>query len=599
MEKFDDVMDQFHYEMYIAEKEMLDKLSNAKSIINNAVLTEEAVEVIQESLKDSLMNYIHKVVGGTQNAWNNFKTTIIDKGINKYYNENANYFKSNFVMKPPQGFSLPNLKEYETFISNTIIQPYTPSMDSDLNDVNEFLAKQIPEYSADIKKGTKLKDIADKKLFTPAKGTENIGTNYMSEVTRFAAVDYKKVSEKLSTNLKNLNSSTKSMESLLKMVTPANSSTTSAGESSVYNLDDTMSHYFTEEEALQEKYFKTVSDVVWVNADKYKKGEINLCFVTGLSGSGKTVISKMISDEKEMEHCSLDALILNKERFTMDEIKKSGGELLYSFFKGEGKKYFFTTEEYEKDPNNKAYYSGNDYMRDITNDFVDYAIKYANSHKNKRFIVEGVWLYLYIEPQKLKDYAVYIKGTSALKSAKQGYKRDIEWDKADGENPNLIQRAKMMKQYITQSFRDERLVEKYRRYFDNISDDTIKMDESTILEAEENNSNNNSQQQSKPTTPTTNDNEKKGFTSADQSGNSGADDKQKNLDKVAKVYFKACTTVIPEQLSVTNKMVSSCFKMMHEYVALQKKNNSEESNKHQQEQKNNKENNNGQSQVKI
>jgi ribosomal protein S18 acetylase RimI-like enzyme len=57
-------------------------------------------------------------------------------------------------------------------------------------------------------------------------------------------------------------------------------------------------------------------------------------------------------------------------------------------------------------------------------------MKYANSHKNKRFVIEGIWIYCgsdldhYFSPKDFKDYAFYIKGTSALISHIRMAKRD-------------------------------------------------------------------------------------------------------------------------------------------------------------------------------
>lgn len=240
MEQIDDILDNFYYEMYIAEKEMLDEVGSRLEILDNVSLSESAIEVLQEGVKENLMKYIHKIVAGTQNAWNNFKSTIADKGIGKFYNENAEYFKKGFVMKPPAGYSIPNIKEYEKFISNTTIDPYTDALNPYLDNEKNFLSRQLSAYSAELK-DKKLREIAEKRLFTIAKGTENIGDNQMNEITRFAVVEYKKVSDKLSTNLKNLNVSTRTMEGLMRSISTAEPAKTES------TIENTMEYYFTEE----------------------------------------------------------------------------------------------------------------------------------------------------------------------------------------------------------------------------------------------------------------------------------------------------------------------------------------------------------------
>lgn len=242
MELIDDILDEFYYEMYIAERDMLDKISSSRALISNGILSEEAIISIQEGVKDSVMNYIHKIISGTQNAWNNFKSSIADKAIGKFYDDNKEYFKSDFVMKPPKGFSMPNVKEFETFMSNTTIPPYSQSMNSYLDNEQNFLKKYIPTYSSELSTGKSLKEIGEKKLFTEAQGTENIGSNSMDTIVKFAAIEYKKTSEKLSTNLKNLNSSTRTMESLLKSTSSTNESVINS-----YGLNETINTYFTED----------------------------------------------------------------------------------------------------------------------------------------------------------------------------------------------------------------------------------------------------------------------------------------------------------------------------------------------------------------
>jgi len=68
-------------------------------------------------------------------------------------------------------------------------------------------------------------------------------------------------------------------------------------------------------------------------------------------------------------------------------------------------------------------------------DFVDFAMKYAKQHRKKKFIIDGIWSYLYFDdPSKFEDYAVFIKGTSFLKSKNRVMKREMQRDKDDVQN---------------------------------------------------------------------------------------------------------------------------------------------------------------------
>ena len=201
-----------------------------------------------------------------------------------------------------------------------------------------------------------------------------------------------------------------------------------------------------------EKYLFNEPDIYY-NKDKFDSGEINLCFITGQSGSGKSTMANNMENNK-IEKYELDDVIWNKERFTMENFKEYG-DLIYTFFNTVGKKYYFSPE----DVNNGTveHYKGI-YERDVVIDFVKYAINFARQHKNKKYIIEGVWLYMFIHPSLIKDYAVYIKGTSSLISAIRAIKRDYKSDQVK----NKIKSAKCT---LSLNMVSEKYVQKYRDYF--------------------------------------------------------------------------------------------------------------------------------------
>ena len=202
---------------------------------------------------------------------------------------------------------------------------------------------------------------------------------------------------------------------------------------------------------------------IYYNKDKFDSGEINLCFITGLSGSGKSTMGRGM---KDAEHYELDDVVANKLHFTMNQMKEYG-DLIYSFFNGPGKKYWYTKEDVEN--GTAKLYTGN-YEKDIINDFIDYSISYAKSHKGK-YVLDGIWLYMYVSPEKLKDYAVCIKGTSALISNIRAAKRD-----AKSEEKRKIDYAKHFIRRVTNptSFIDEKDVQKYRDYFSKLMKKDVK-----------------------------------------------------------------------------------------------------------------------------
>lgn len=226
-------------------------------------------------------------------------------------------------------------------------------------------------------------------------------------------------------------------------------------ETRYYNSDTIIS----EENIMNENKIFNQKDLYY-NKEKFDNGEINLCFITGFSGSGKSTMGKSMSGDK-VEHYELDDVIWNKEKFSMENFKEYG-DLIYSFFAEEGSKYYYTADDIKQ---GKAKSIGDNYEENLINDFINYSIKYAKSHKDTKFILEGVWLYLFITPTKIADYAVYIKGTSALVSAYRGYKRNVKNDKANGDKVGFKSKIHMMKSQYNSTFKDNSKLKSFRNFF--------------------------------------------------------------------------------------------------------------------------------------
>ena len=157
---------------------------------------------------------------------------------------------------------------------------------------------------------------------------------------------------------------------------------------------------------LLEEYSESKKDVFY-NKDKWESGEINLCFITGLSGSGKTTLAYKLGGEVY----ELDDILQNHAY--SDNNLKEYGDMIYSFFRGPGKKYRTTEQVYDES-----------FEKSSIAAFINYAKSYASSHRNKKFILEGVELYWFYQPQDFRNYAVCIKGTSTLKSMHRSAWRD-------------------------------------------------------------------------------------------------------------------------------------------------------------------------------
>ena len=208
---------------------------------------------------------------------------------------------------------------------------------------------------------------------------------------------------------------------------------------------------------LNERYILNVKDLYY-NKDKFDSGKTNICFITGHSGSGKTTISTNMGTENVY---SLDDVITNKNNFTMGELKEYGN-LIYSFFNGIGKKYYLNNEERKE-----QYKSPFKYYKELLVQFVSYSMSYAKTHKNDKFVIEGIQLYCYFKPEFFKDCAFYIKGTSALISTIRACKRNNNDKNLKDKFEDII---KGRKRYI-EFFLDEKYIKEFVDYFSKLESD--------------------------------------------------------------------------------------------------------------------------------
>lgn len=210
--------------------------------------------------------------------------------------------------------------------------------------------------------------------------------------------------------------------------------------------------YTDDQEVVAESVILNHQDI-YHNKDKFDSGEINLCFITGHSGSGKSTMGRDMQ-KSGIEHYELDDLQLIADHFSMDNLKEYG-DLIYSYFKGPGKKFYVGKEWMTEQKPSPAEYEDKLYP-----EFVHYAMNYAKSHKDRKFVLEGVWLFntKWFKPSEFKDYAFYIKGTSMFVSKFRADKRDASNDKDSSFAKRM---TKDWKFYII----DEKNLQTFIKYF--------------------------------------------------------------------------------------------------------------------------------------
>lgn len=145
-------------------------------------------------------------------------------------------------------------------------------------------------------------------------------------------------------------------------------------------VNDNMEH-LTEGVLFSEK------DTIY-NLDKFVSGEVPILFITGMSGSGKSVLGKRFAKEYDAEYIEMD--MMNAK------FKKIYGE---KFSRKRNLEFYL-----------KIYL---EYFKDLV------------VNKNKRLVVEGVQICSF-PLEFLSQFAIYILGTSYTKSTFRAIKRQLE-----------------------------------------------------------------------------------------------------------------------------------------------------------------------------
>lgn len=179
---------------------------------------------------------------------------------------------------------------------------------------------------------------------------------------------------------------------------------------------------------------------IYYNKEKFDSGEINLCFITGYSMSGYKAIDTETLD-KNIEYCNLYD-ICHVWRYIYGG-KLKAGKMTTSFFKGPGKKYFYADKQKWED-NHSTEETRNIYCDSLIKDFIEYAFKFAERHTIGKYIIEGDQIVRLFKPEEFKNYAIYIKGTSAFT-----------------DNLNISN----LKKVFSPSIKTERFLKRYRKYF--------------------------------------------------------------------------------------------------------------------------------------
>lgn len=151
--------------------------------------------------------------------------------------------------------------------------------------------------------------------------------------------------------------------------------------------------------------------------DDFDSGRCNVLLVTGLSGSGKSTIGKSYMEkDPKVEWVELDWFEKNYG-MTDDQLKQCS-EPLWNYLTKDPTGIAFRKQSLS---DNKP--SGEELVQSIRL-FGNWLLKYCSTHKDKKWVIEGVQIYSCFDFNLVKKYPIIIVGTSMTKSIVRRLRRD-------------------------------------------------------------------------------------------------------------------------------------------------------------------------------
>jgi len=208
-------------------------------------------------------------------------------------------------------------------------------------------------------------------------------------------------------------------------------------------------YYIIRKDILKEEYLTESilfnKEDITINFDRWRKGtNNNILFVTGLSGSGKTTLSREFKEKYNACVLEIDGInhgydsskkgILNKIKEKLPEYKSA----VESKWKDKSKEQII-----EKDGKIKL-------LSLVTR----YAIEIMHEDKETLYILDGIQIFKWLNPEYFKDKPVIIKGTSMLKSFMRRYTQ-----KKDPGDPYEIK----LFEYLSWFIKGEKELNKFKK----------------------------------------------------------------------------------------------------------------------------------------
>lgn len=208
-----------------------------------------------------------------------------------------------------------------------------------------------------------------------------------------------------------------------------------------------------------EESYMIGNDDYMQNLDKWKPGKNNILYVTGLSGSGKSTLAEEYEKKYNAHMFELDGIQHNYD---------SSGKGILEKVKKKFPQYNTALNTWLKNNNGEI----NNEQYKLLKNISDYVISLCKEDSQILYIIEGVQLFQWYDPETFNSKPIIIKGTSMMTSAIRGLLRDHK-------NNNSSIDLKMLARSFPKRFKwlneDEKKLGKFKRGLESVISDEYRL----------------------------------------------------------------------------------------------------------------------------
>lgn len=224
---YESLQDEFNLDLLLAVEE-----ENLLSEMSGLILESESIEALNEGVRETILNYVAKIVQGVQKAWNKFSNLFTQAELNHLKTK----VKPAIDKADKIEFIIKNYKSYDwDKLQGLKLVPFDYNrMQDQLKSSNDFYRANYAGLDID---GTRnIKEAAEKYL---NKKIENVTCDktLMQNIYNFAAVDYFKYRDEIEQDIQNLNNSNENIKNMVNEVISSETPQESFNYSDILSTD--------------------------------------------------------------------------------------------------------------------------------------------------------------------------------------------------------------------------------------------------------------------------------------------------------------------------------------------------------------------------